>query len=73
MAQFMNREDIDALKAYVAGPDSGFANRADSTVLLHITHSNLQAKFMEIRLDMHVRQAAMQLPGSTHPQGQTAS
>ncbi|GFR50102.1 hypothetical protein Agub_g12247, partial [Astrephomene gubernaculifera] len=53
MAQFLNREDVEALRAYVIGPDSGFANKAESTVLLHITHSNLKAKFMEIRLDMH--------------------
>lgn len=54
MAQFLTREDVEGLRAYVVGPDSGFANRSDSTVLLNISHSNLQAKFMEIRLDMHV-------------------
>lgn len=53
-APFLSKDDVDALRAYVAGPDTGFANKADSTVLLHVTHSNLKARFMEIRLDLHV-------------------
>jgi hypothetical protein len=32
-------------------------NRAESTVLLHVSHSNLKAKFFELRLDRHVRAA----------------
>lgn len=47
--------DIQQLKDYVAGPASGIQNRVDSTVLLQVSHSNLSARFMEIRLDMHVR------------------
>ncbi|KAG2428306.1 hypothetical protein HXX76_010454 [Chlamydomonas incerta] len=52
-APFLTKDDVDALRAYVAGPSTGFANKADSTVLLHVTHSNLKARFMEIRLDLH--------------------
>lgn len=42
-----------ALRAYVLA-DTGAQNQADSTVRLVITHSNLRASFMDIRLDMHV-------------------
>ncbi len=30
-------------------------NRLESTVHIHVTHSNLKAKFFELRLDKHVR------------------
>ncbi|KAG2489262.1 hypothetical protein HYH03_012282 [Edaphochlamys debaryana] len=63
---FMGREDLESLKAYVAGPNSGFANKADSTVLLSITHSNLKARFMEIRLDMHSTIEAVKVKLSFH-------
>lgn len=66
MAQFLTREDVEGLRAYVVGPDSGFANRSDSTVLLNISHSNLQAKFMEIRLDMHSSIEAIKVKLSFH-------
>jgi hypothetical protein len=46
--------DFEALKAYVTAPGNSGANRADSTVLLHVTHSNLKAKFLEIRFDLSV-------------------
>jgi hypothetical protein len=42
------------LRGYVTGADSGFAARAESTVLLHVSHSHLRARFPEIRLDLHV-------------------
>lgn len=42
------------LRDYVTGPGSGFAARAESTVLLHVSHSHLRARFPEIRLDLHV-------------------
>ena len=29
--------------------------RGESTVLLHVTHNHLKARFPEIRLDLHVR------------------
>lgn len=42
------------LKSYVTGPDAGGLNQGETTVLLHVTHSNLKARFPEIRLDLHV-------------------
>jgi hypothetical protein len=47
-------EEMQALREYVTAPQTSL-NQAESTVRLNITHSNLQAKFMEIRLDLHVR------------------
>ena len=55
MAQFMDRSDLQMLKDYVRAPGNFGANQAESTVLIHITHSNLKAEFLEIRLDKHVR------------------
>ena len=55
-APFLTKEDVDQLKAYVKG--TGGQNMSESTILLHATHSNLQAKFFEIRLDKHVRSSA---------------
>ena len=45
--------DMEALRNYVTY-DSGTLNQAESTVLLNVTHSNLKANFMQIRLDKHV-------------------
>eukprot|EP00308_Calcidiscus_leptoporus_P001703 CAMPEP_0119365678 /NCGR_PEP_ID=MMETSP1334-20130426/12590_1 /TAXON_ID=127549 /ORGANISM="Calcidiscus leptoporus, Strain RCC1130" /LENGTH=296 /DNA_ID=CAMNT_0007381711 /DNA_START=94 /DNA_END=984 /DNA_ORIENTATION=- len=45
--------DMQMLKEYVEW-ESGSLNRAESTVLLHVTHSNLQARMFEIRLDRHM-------------------
>ena len=45
--------DLRALRNYVLA-DTGAQNQAESTVRLMVTHSNLKANFMEIRLDMHV-------------------
>ena len=45
--------DLQALRDYVQGPTS--QNQSETTVRLVVTHSNLNAKFMEIRLDLHVR------------------
>ena len=47
--------DIQQLKDYVAANAAGGQKQAESTVRLHVTHSNLKAKFIEIRLDLHVR------------------
>jgi tubulin-specific chaperone B len=55
MAQTMGKTDLQMLREYVTAPGSFGANQADSTVLIHVTHSNLKAEFMEIRLDKHVR------------------
>lgn len=41
------------MKEYVTW-DSGLQNQGTSTVLLHVTHSNLKARFMELRLDRHM-------------------
>lgn len=51
MAAILNN-DLRALREYVTA--AGSQNQAESTVRLLVTHSNLKAKFMEIRLDMHV-------------------
>jgi hypothetical protein len=45
--------DLQALRAYVTAPSS--QNQRDSTVRVNVTHSNLKASFMEIILDLHVR------------------
>lgn len=46
--------DIQQLKNYVKADDGGMQNQAASTVRLHVVHSNLKAKFVEVRLDRHV-------------------
>lgn len=52
----LKNSELEQLKAYVTAPGKLGANQADSTVLLHVTHSNLKAEFMEIRFDKHVRE-----------------
>eukprot|EP00297_Palpitomonas_bilix_P011230 CAMPEP_0113899418 /NCGR_PEP_ID=MMETSP0780_2-20120614/20014_1 /TAXON_ID=652834 /ORGANISM="Palpitomonas bilix" /LENGTH=272 /DNA_ID=CAMNT_0000891571 /DNA_START=184 /DNA_END=1002 /DNA_ORIENTATION=- /assembly_acc=CAM_ASM_000599 len=49
------------LRDYVVsgGEELGGMKQAESTVFFHITHSNLQAKFMEIRLDLHMTIASV--------------
>ncbi|KAL0051500.1 hypothetical protein WJX82_008707 [Trebouxia sp. C0006] len=64
----ISQADIQSLKDYVKGPSS--QNQADSTVRLQVTHSNLKAHFMEIRLDLHmsvgsVKQKLMSHTGSS--------
>ena len=52
----LSQADIQQLRDYVKDPGIGVQNQAESTVRLQVTHSNLkQTKFMEIRLDKHVR------------------
>jgi len=53
-APFLSRQDIEALKEYVSAPGNFGQNQAQSTVRLHVTHSNLKAEFIELRLDLHV-------------------
>eukprot|EP00889_Picochlorum_renovo_P004754 jgi/Picre1/31784/NNA_007134.t1 len=48
----MDKNSLEALKAYVTAP--GSQQQAASTVRLLVTHSNLKARFMEIRLDKHM-------------------
>ena len=55
-AAMLTREDIQALKDYVSAPGSFGQNQAETTVRLHVTHSNLKAKFIELRMDLHVSQ-----------------
>jgi len=43
----------EGLRSYVTW-SSGLQNQGESTVLLHVTHSNLKAHFMELRLDRHM-------------------
>lgn len=50
----IKNHDLLNLREYVTA-DTGSLNKADSTVLLMVTHSNLQARFMEIRFDRYVR------------------
>lgn len=45
------------LREYVTA-DTGAQLKAESTVLLTVTHSNLRAVFMELRFDLHVRARA---------------
>jgi tubulin-folding cofactor B len=54
MASYAPPTTMSDLRGYVTGPGSGFAARAESTVLLHVSHSHLRARFPEIRLDLHV-------------------
>ena len=49
--------DIQALKDYVSAPGNNGQNQSDSTVRLHVTHSNLKAEFMDIRLNLYVSQS----------------
>ena len=53
-AAMVSRQDINALKAYVSAPGNFGQKQAESTVRLHVTHSNLKAEFIELRLDLHV-------------------
>ena len=59
--------DMAALRAYVTAPSSGIQNRdSGSTVLLHVTHSNLKAVFMELRFDMHITIGSLKEKLMTH-------
>lgn len=56
----ISQADIQSLKDYVKGPSS--QNQADSIVRLQVTHSNLKAHFMELRLDLHVSSCKANMP-----------
>ncbi len=45
--------DMAALRDWVTYESGGQA-RGETTVLLHVTHSNLKARMFEIRLDRHM-------------------
>ena len=55
----LGNSDLAMLKEYVTAPGNFGANQAENTVLTRVTHSNLKAEFMEIRLDKHVRFCAL--------------
>lgn len=64
-APFITKEDVDQLRNYVMGASS--ANRAESTVLLHVTHSNLkETRIFELRFDMHMTVEALKVKLSFH-------
>lgn len=63
-ANFLTKDDVNALKNYVQAPSA--ANMADSTVLIHCTHSNLQARFFELRLDKHMTVESIKIKLSFH-------
>jgi len=46
-------QDLQNLRDWVTA-DSGGQARGESTVLLHVTHSNLKARMFELRLDKHM-------------------
>lgn len=58
----------EALRNYVLA-DSGAQNQAETTVRLVVTHSNLKASFMDIRLDLHVSWAMPQGDGDMDGMG----
>ena len=60
-APFLSRQDIEALKNYVSAPGNFGQNQAESTVRLHVTHNNLKAEFIELRLDLHVSLSCLAL------------
>lgn len=61
---FITKEDVAQLKNYVLAPDG--RNIAESTILLHCTHSNLQARFFELRLDLHMTVESVKVKLSFH-------
>eukprot|EP00906_Rhabdomonas_costata_P027198 RCo038657 len=52
-------QDLAALREYVTAPSSGIQARSATTVVLHVTHSNLRRDFPEIRMDRHMTIAAV--------------
>jgi hypothetical protein len=51
-------------RAAAQAPGNHGQNQAESTVRLHVTHSNLKAEFTELRLDLHVRPPRCALSGA---------
>ena len=51
----MVQSEMEMLREYVTAEGNFGQNQSEATVLLHVTHSNLKAEFLEIRLDKHVR------------------
>jgi tubulin-folding cofactor B len=56
---FMEKADVEQLKAYVRSNETGM-NRADSTIVMSVSHSGLKiTHFMEIRFDLYMSVAAV--------------
>jgi hypothetical protein len=52
----MGAEMLSAAKDYVTqGDDQRWSNLADGLVCLHVSHSNLTRRMIEIRFDKHMR------------------
>lgn len=64
MTRALPSAEMDLLRQYVTADGNFGANQAESTVLLHVTHSNLNVQFMELRLDKHVRSRTPNLQAS---------
>jgi tubulin-folding cofactor B len=65
-APFLTKDDINMLKDYVQA--GGGTTMAESTIALHVTHSNLSARLFEIRLDKHVSDKLMPVHLRIDPQ-----
>lgn len=62
------------LRDYVAGPDAGMQRKADGTVVVQVTHSNLtKTHFPEVRLDLHGTLGALKDKLYTHTGTQPAN
>ena len=57
--------DLASLRNYVTS-DTGAQCKADSTVLLCVSHSNLKARFLEIRFDRYMTVARVKEKLMTH-------
>ena len=68
----IKNEDLLALQSYVTAKDQSlYENVSESTVILDLTHSNLQQRHIEIRFDLHdtiddLRQRIYQKTGTPH-------
>eukprot|EP00884_Botryococcus_braunii_P000256 jgi/Botrbrau1/10230/Bobra.0362s0019.2 len=62
----ITQDDIRSLREYVTAPGNNGQNQADSTVRLHVTHSNLKQSFMDLRLDRHMSILDVKLKMQTH-------
>lgn len=61
----LTKDDLAQLRNYVASGETGM-RKAESTVIVHISHSNLKANFFEIRLDLHMTVESIKLKLATH-------
>eukprot|EP00736_Rhodelphis_marinus_P010270 Rmarinus@m.6239 len=64
LRNMLGNEQLNALRSYVTQDSS--QNQAESTVRLHVTHSNLKAEFMDLRLDRHMKISTVKDKLKTH-------